>query len=404
MSLPLKHISLMLLCLGAMGISACGQNEKTAEVLTLEVTSQDFVYSVPAKGELISAESVSINAPSGNRGQLTLAWMAEENSRVKAGEVVARFDGTEHELEKQRAELNLQKTELTKNITERDLTLGQFSISQQAGTVSQEREMVERFSVDDLTVYSKNEIIDQLLSKEYLAAQSMYLAWREVSQKTQGSAQLELLGLEGKNYQDAINLSEGALDNLEVVAPADGILIHEKNWRGEKVRVGQSMWPGSKLASIPSLTDLQAKLYVLETEAAGVEVGLPAQIVLDAYVDREINGKVVSVANIATQRNNSNPTKYFEVIVELETSDPAFMRPGQRLEGSISIANKQDVIGIPRQALFRDDREYWVYKREAGGFIRQPVSVGLRSLTRAEITQGLSPGDEVALTQPQVEG
>src|SRR5690606_1700690 len=114
------------------------------------------------------------------------------------------------------------------------------------------------------------------------------------------------------------------LENLEVLAPVEGIFIHEKNWRGEKVRVGQSMWPGSKLASIPSLKELQAKLYVLETEAAGVEVGLPAQIVLDAYVDRKISGKVVSVANIATQRNNRNPTKYFEIIVELDKSDPAF--------------------------------------------------------------------------------
>lgn len=381
----------------------CGPGEAPEGVLTTSVERSEFVFSVPAKGELISAEAISINAPSGNRGQLTLAWMAEENSRVEAGDVVARFDGTEHELEKQRAELNLKKTELSKSITSRDLSLNQFAISQQTESVTQEREMVERFSVDDLTVYSKNEIIDQLLSKEYLVAQSLYLAWREASQKQQGNAQLELLSLEGRNYQDAINLSQGALDNLEVTAPVDGIFIHEKNWRGEKVRVGQTLWPGSKLASIPSLKNLQAKLYVLETEAAGVEVGRRAEIVLDAYIDKVITGKVVRVANIATQRNNRSPTKYFEVTVDLDEPDPDFMRPGQKLEGVIYVAHKDNVISIPAQALFREDANYWVYVKRGDSFVKQPVEVGLRSLTRAEITHGLEVGDRVALTQPQVE-
>ncbi len=399
----MKTVSTLVTVLSLLTLCACSPGEPPEGVLTTPVERSAFVFSVPAKGELISAEAISINAPSGNRGQLTLAWMAEENSRVQAGDVVARFDGTEHELEKQRAQLNLQKTELSKSITSRDLSLNQFSISQQTESVTQEREMVERFSVDDLTVYSKNEIIDQLLSKEYLAAQSMYLAWREASQKEQGNAQLELLSLEGRNYQQAINLSQGALNNLEVTAPVDGIFIHEKNWRGEKVRVGQTLWPGSKLASIPSLNNLQAKLYVLETEAAGVEVGLRAEIVLDAYIDKVISGKVVRVANIATQRNNRSPTKYFEVIVDLDETNPDFMRPGQKLEGVIYVARKDNVISIPAQALFRDDADYWVYVRRGSEFVRQAVSVGMRSLTRAEITQGLEVGDQVALTQPQGE-
>ncbi|BFM19205.1 efflux RND transporter periplasmic adaptor subunit [Gilvimarinus japonicus] len=381
------------------GLMACS-SEQESTTLTMVVAPKPFEFSVPAKGELISAEEVTINAPSGNRGRLTLAWMKEENSRVSAGDVVARFDGTEHELEKQRAELELAKNSLSRDVTSRGLGQNQFAIVQQAGEVAQEKAMVERFSVDDLTVYSKNEIIDQLLSKDYLAAQQDYLDWRQSSQKTQGEAQLQLLSLEGKNYQDKIKLRQGALEHLEVLAPVGGILIHAKNWRGEKVRAGQTLWPGSKLSSIPSLEKLQARLYVLETEAAGIEIGQNAEILLDAYADRPLTGKVVALANIAAPRDTRSPTKYFEVTVALDQSDPSFMRPGQKLEGDVRVAHKDNALSIPNQAVFKDEHESWVYVKRGGGFVRQVIKTGLRSLTQTEVVAGITAGDEVALLKP----
>ncbi|MCP8900421.1 efflux RND transporter periplasmic adaptor subunit [Gilvimarinus xylanilyticus] len=395
----IRRLSTALILTVLLGAAGCS-DQTTQSHPTMRIDARDFEFSVPAKGELISAVETPVNAPTGNRGRLTLAWMAEENSQVKAGEVVARFDGTEHKLEKQRAELQLEKNEISENITSRELTQSKFSIHQQAGEVKQEKEMVEKFSVDDLTVYSKNEIIDQLLSKDYLSAQQLYLAWREVSQLTQGEAQLELLSLEGKTYRDSINLNREALENLEVTAPVDGVFVHSKNWRGEKVREGQSLWPGSKLGYIPSLTELQAKLYVLESEAAGLELGQSAQIRLDAYADRPIKGEVVGLANIAAPRDTRSPTKYFEVTIDLEVSDPAFMRPGQKLEGEIRVAHKPQVISVPNQAVFKDKSVSWVYVSTGSGFTKREVKTGLRSLTQTEITEGLTKGERVALLEP----
>lgn len=153
-------------------LASCGEVEDS-RVLTMAVTEKPFEFSVPGKGDLVSAEEIVVSAPSGNRGQLTLAWMAEENSRVQQGDIIARFDGTDNRLEKQRAELELTKNELTQNITSRELQHSQFTIIQDSTEVQQEKQMVEKFSVDDLTVYSKNEIIDQLLSKDYLGAQQL---------------------------------------------------------------------------------------------------------------------------------------------------------------------------------------------------------------------------------------
>ncbi len=391
-----------LLLLPLVSLFGCSSDPEST-TLAMEVERGEFVFDVPAKGELISAKEISINAPSGNRGRLTLAWLKEENSRVQKGEVVARFDTAEHLLNQQKAELELEKNQLTAGITDRDLQQSQFSINQQAGVVSDEKAMAERFTIEDLAIYSKNEIIDQMLSTEYLTAQEAYLAWLQISQTSQGQAQLELLNLEGKSHRDTIRLTKEAIDEAEVLAPADGILIHAKNWRGEKVREGSEMWAGSKLGSIPSLTELQAKLYVLENEAAGLGMEQSVELTLDAYPDRQLRGTVVGLANIAAPRDRNSPTKYFEVTVALADIDPSFMRPGQKLTGRILVAEKPEVISVPNQAVFKDDGESWVYIKKRGKFTRQPVATGLRSLTQTEITEGLSPGDQVALLRPRTE-
>lgn len=380
-------------------LAACG-GESDDKALVFEVSESDFVFSIAAKGELNSADEIPISAPMGNRGTLTLAWMEEENKKVKKGDVVARFDGTDHELKKERSELNLKKNELSKNMTIRDLDQKQFVVGQQVREVSQELAMVEKFSVEDLAVYSRLEIIDQLLVKDYLGAHQYFLGWREESQQHHGEAQVELLNLEGKTHRDAIELSRDALGNLEVLAPADGVLIHAKNWRGQKIREGQSLWPGSKLASIPSLDNLLAKLYVFEIEAAGIASGQRVELRLDAYPDRPIRGNVIAIANIAAPRSKSNPSKYFEVTAAIEGSDPGFMRPGQKLEGKIYVAEKSSSLNIPNQSVFKGEDGTWVYREHAGRFEKIKVKTGLRSLTKTEILEGLRVGDRIALLEP----
>ncbi len=68
------------------------------------------------------------------------------------------------------------------------------------------------------------------------------------------------------------------------------------------------------------------------------------------------------------------------------------------------MANKDSVISVPNQAVFKDDGESWVYIKQRGKFVRQPVTTGLRSLTQTEITEGLEAGDQVALLRPGTEG
>ena len=54
---------------------------------------------------------------------------------------------------------------------------------------------------------------------------------------------------------------------MRVIAPHDGILVFPMNWRGEVLNIGDSAWPGQTVAEIPDLSQLQARVFVLWTQA-----------------------------------------------------------------------------------------------------------------------------------------
>lgn len=391
---------LSIFCLLGIGLMGCGEPAQQ-QVPGIEVKLAPFAIKIPAKGELESAKEEAISAPTTGSGALTLAWMKPENSYVEAGEVIAKFDGQQQLLERDKSELELEKNALTRETKERDLGQNQFTLEQQTQLIRQEVDIAERFSVDDLRVYSRNEIIDQLMNKDYLNAKGSYLQWQGASQQERANAELDLLKIKGKSHQDQIQIYNTTLDRLEVKAPQSGMLIYAKNWRGEKTREGQSMWPGMKIASIPALEKMQAKVYVLESEAMGIALGQDVELTLDAYPGRIVKGEVIQVASIASSKQKNNPVKYFEVLVSLDKTDPSYMKPGQKVTATIFPVRMDSTIAVPSQAIFQDKGQSFVYVRQGEGYVKREVEVGKRSLTQAQIITGLQAAEEVALMAPE---
>jgi hypothetical protein len=160
------------------------------------------------------------------------------------------------------------------------------------------------------------------------------------------------------------------------------------------------VWPGQKLAEIPDLSSLDARVSVLEADAAGLVPDLRAQVAIEGRPGVEHVAKVARVEPIAKPREPGNPVKYFEATLSLERTDPSFMRPGQRVQAVIRLEEAADVIAIPRGALFEKDGRRLVYKKKGDRFEPVEVTVGRNSVSRVVIEKGLAPGDRIALRDP----
>ncbi|WP_299789441.1 HlyD family efflux transporter periplasmic adaptor subunit [uncultured Shewanella sp.] len=384
---------------GLLWLTACSQQAADG-VLTMDVQRSDFNVEIPAVGELEASQSTAVTVPSGLRGPQSLAWILDNFTPVKAGDVVARMDPTRESYRLKMEQFDFDRLDFDSRIqTERDRTISQ-TLSSGTEVTSEEKALAERYFSEDERVYTKIEIIDQMRNQDYLVAKMHYFDWGLDKHGSQAQAEQELIKLKQKGHAAKINRFENNLNQMEITAPHDGLFVYQAGWDGAFPVVGDMMWSGFPIGLLPDTSVMQAKLYVQESEAAGLSIGKKATVYLDAYPDRPFTGEVTQLDALAKPKEKDSPVNYFQFTISLDHTAADIMQPGRQVRAQVHSLNLKDVVTVPNQALFQKEGLYWVYLKTAKGFIKQEVTPGSRSLNRTVITDGLNRGDVIALTTP----
>lgn len=387
----------------ALLLAACSGGDDPA-VETLRVGSGEFVISLVSRGELRAAESTPIQPPQGSRNPRTIEWLAPNYSWVRAGDVVARFDISEAERGAMSAGLEIDKVDLQVMGKERELELQLSELGNQLDLVEIEQVMAETFAIDNELAYSRFEIIDATRDKALLSYKVGHFEGKKENYSELQGAEVAVLNAQRETQESQFQEHQSMLDQREVRAPHDGYFVYEKTWWGQPVDVGTTVFPANKIASIPNLDKMEARLYVVETEAVGLSEGQAATVRVDAYPDRPLTGTVKSISATAAPIERESPVKYFTVIVALEAADPEWIVPEAAVTAEIHISRIPDTIAVPNQAVFQDDEGDWVLRREGRRLVRHPIELGVRGANRSQVVEGLAPGDEIALFPPQDAG
>lgn len=380
-------------------LTACSQQSQDG-VLTMDVQRGDFNVDIPAIGELEASQSTAVTVPTGLRGPQSLAWILDNFSQVKSGDVVARMDPTRENYRLKMEKFDFDKLGYDSQMqTEKDKTISQ-SLFTGTQVTSEEKALAERFFSEDERVYTKIEIIDQMRNQDYLMAKMHFFDWGLDKHGEQATAEQELIKLKQKGHSAKINRFENNLNQMEIIAPHDGLFVYQASWDGSFPVIGDMMWSGASLGLLPDTSMMQAKLYVQESEAAGLAIGKLATVYLDAYPDKPFTGSVTQLDALAKPKEKDSPVNYFQFTISLDKTLTEIMQPGRQVQAKVHLLNLQNVLTVPNQALFQKEGNYWVYLKTGAGFIKQTVTLGNRSLNRTEITDGLAEGDVIALTTP----
>jgi HlyD family secretion protein len=389
----------ILLCMFMLWLVACGESSQSTVPL-YQVYQKGFEVLIPAVGELEAAQAERINTP--GRRPMTIDWLAQENSWVTKGQVVARFDSEQLVLDSREEELQMMLLDMDMRQQNANESQQQNELDSEKILVRKEFKFVDTFAIDDLRLYSKIEIIDTLSNRDYLGAKEEFIEWKESSIDDRNQSALAVLDIRKDGHQVKFQRHQSALNQLEVLAPYDGMLVYEKNWRGEKASIGQTVFPGSTIAKIPNLENMQAKLFVLDKNAIDLKIGQTVNLTLDAYPDEKLTGEVLSVSGFSRTIKRGNPTKYFELIVSLDNQS-ATLQPGAKVSASVRVANSKIKTVIPLQAIFNEKSENYVYIKKGQNFSKRPVKTAGKNLYFVEIIAGLTAGDIIALSVPEDE-
>jgi multidrug efflux pump subunit AcrA (membrane-fusion protein) len=377
-----------------------GCGDVAATLPSVPVVPTDAEFSVKAEGELLASESLPISLPGSIRMWFNIAWMAPEFTEVKKGDVVARFDDVQVQLDREQTFLNVAKLEYQLALTGRTGEVERTRIGLEATRVDGERDISEAYEDVDPRLFSRNEIIDALSDLEYLDAEAGFLDWQSDTFDQRAEAERNTIRTQRQGEIANLEKQDTALEMMELRSPADGTFVYARTPWGEKLGKGKTVYPGRPIGLLPLRGKIKARLYVPEADAVGLAAGQAVRFRLDAAASRIFTARVESVSPVASPRDRTDPQKFFSVDAAIDEVDPDLMRVGSRLRAEIITGDIADGYVLPAQAVYGDGSDAYVYVADGRKGERRTVTLGRRSPDRVEVTGGLEEGERVSLVPP----
>ena len=318
---------------------------KAAAPETASVGRRNISSTVTATGSVKAMVGAEVKIGSRISGRVEKIHVAV-GDRVEKGQVVVELDSRE-------LEGNARKAEADLKLATKSLELSQANYQR----------------------------IDSLFQKGALA-----LAQKEVAEKELASAQAQYETSRKAVWENA----QTQLSYAFLRSPISGTVASVTTQEGETVSAGNQ---APTFVTIVDLNRLQIDVYVDETDIAKIRVGMPAQIVADAYPSRDFEGTVTAVAPKATILNNV--VYYVATVTPLKTE--GLLKPDMTVNAMLMVEERKNVLAVPAGAVRKEDGKSFVRVWQDGKATLRPVRVGSRDGKFVEIVDGVKEKDSVVV-------
>ncbi len=389
-------------------IAILGGSSVPSNIPTTSVQHGEFIISLTETGELRATNSVVVTSPT-VRTNLQIIFLAEKGSVIAQGDTLIVFDGTELQqtINEKEADLEIALSNLEKN---------EASVaSNMASLHAQLRTSQAGYRQAELRLQQMQFEADIVREEQELALEQAEINLEQAQERIEQQRiidQAETVTLELRVQQARSELERARRDlgKLTILAPQPGLVVYKQIWKGgdySEVRVGDTPWRGQALIELPDLSQMEVTTSVNEVDVSNVEVGLEANVVLDAFPEQVFTGEVTEISTLARiDEDNAAEIKVFDVTIRVNETDPV-LRPGMTVATTIFIERIPDVMWIPLDAVFRKEGRNVAFRRSGGSFRETELELGRRNDNHIVIINGLSAEDQVCLidpTQPYDEG
>ena len=161
---------------------------------------------------------------------------------------------------------------------------------------------------------------------------------------------------------------------------------------------------GKLILKMADLTKERVRAYFDEPDIGRLAAGQKIVIKWDAKPGKEWHGHVdrppITVVTYGTRHVG-------QVLISIDDADGTLL-PDTNVNVTVTTSSEPGVMSIPREALFSQNGQPYVFKVSGNTLERAPVVTGIVNLTRVAILSGLKDGDQVATAslsaQPLQEG
>jgi len=290
--------------------------------------------------------------------------LVEPGQMVKAGEVLARLDGTDYENKLTRAQQDYQLSEIS----------GQRQIE----------ELKYQLDTLESEYNAMKQIADCYTEKELKAKQQDY-----ENTKSAYEAQVTSYGISMASAATDIKTAQDELNNTVLISTQDAQVMAVNYSEGETVPENETC--------IVLLDDcnIKAVASVSEIDTASVYVGQKVEAVFDACEDQVFAGKVTFVDSVPVK--DSSGLVSYDAWIELEGGREQ-IKTGMTCTITFITKRVDNVLYIPNKAVSMNEGQQAVQvKSEDGTISERVVATGFTDGTNVEVSEGLVEG-EIVLT------
>jgi multidrug efflux pump subunit AcrA (membrane-fusion protein) len=447
-------------------LSAC-QAKVEAPVTSLPMTRQDFAHIIVSQGELIPVVQETLSVP--RRVSGTLELLLPQGQQVKKGTVVARvstraaqermagfterFEQEQATLQKQRAELPLQRLQRQADVRTKEREAKNQKLA--AEIVKEGPRLDERVQAQvNLALPTLRESAyplaetEALYAKGYLAEQELLTARQEyaaiktdretaalsLKQQTQTYRQPEIKaadltartaaldaritklqvqaeqGLERtrtrnqgsrvESFQRRTSSMQDRLRGGDLRAPFDGVVLYPRIMGEDEPYVGMQVFGGLPVVQVARVDQLKVLVRVDEFEIAAIHKDLPVTLTSPGFPGKVYQAKVTRVDTLAKYKDEDKPVgiKYFDVEIAL-VKKVNELRANMSIEARIQAQTLKNVWTVPLESLVSKGQQTLLRLEENGQVVQRPIEVLARSEDFAAIKGTFTGKERVVISQ-----
>ena len=397
--------ALIVLAVAAGAFVAVGRTS-APDVPMTEVKQGEFVDTLEIRGDIRPLKSIVLSSPM-QSGELQIVKLAKNGSAVKAGDLVVQFDGSTLQ-----RTIQEKQSELRQSDAEIDQAKAQARITeeQNATALMKARYDIERAKLD----VNKGETVSRIENEQAkltLADTQQRLRELEAkikSDRTSAEADVAAKGRKREKALFDLQRAERGLQNLELKAPAPGMVNILPNFRAssmfggeQEFREGDRAWPGAAILELPDLSSVHLEARLDESDRGRLQRDQDATVRIEAIPGKDFKARINGISVLAKVDFSSGwpPARNFDLNLVLIDVDPK-IRPGMTAVARIATEKVPNVLLIPSEALFQHDGAPIVYLLDGAEFVERRVEVQRRGKEQSIVSAGVRAGDRIATRRP----
>ena len=346
---------------GGFGGGGFGGNQGGGQRLpmTVEMASvkrADMSSEVTVVGNLIGRATVEAGPKVAGRLESVSVRLGD---RVSRGQVIAKVEDRELQEQVKQAKASFDVSAATIRQREADLRLAQTNLDRSRNLY--ERQLIPKQTFDDT-------------DSRYQAA----------------AAQLDLARAQFAQTQARLDELKINLSNTIITSPVSGFVAKRV------LDPGGWVTPNTAFISVVDIGVVRLVANIVEKDIRRITQDLPASVEVDAYPGEKFTGRVAHIAPVLDPATRTGQ-------IEVDIANPDFrLKPGMYAKVAFTVDKKDNALVIPTAALvdLGGNRGVFLASQGEQGQVAsfKKVDIGIVNQTLAEVTSGLTEGENIVTT------